>query len=181
MKWIAGIFDKILALAGALVLSQGPVFMQAYTHQLSGHVAELQWQMDAMQRVAAQSGKSLNQFVEKFLTSQDKDFALQGQLMWDTMERWHNYSEGLFALQNATVWTRPFVFIRHFEWNIVQSTYESYDIGLTLNIEGIVYALIGMLIGYLIAVLLRQMLAWAASPFYRKGKINQEQNNTRTG
>lgn len=181
MKWIAGIFDKILALAGALVLSQAPVFMQAYTHQLSGHVAELQWQMDSMHRVAAQSGKSLDLFVQKFLNSTDIDFQLQGQLMRGTIERWQNYSEGLFALQHATVWTRPFVFIRHFEWNIAHSTYESFDIGLTLNIEGIVYALIGMLIGYLVAVLLRRILAWITSPFYRISKIKQEQNNPRTG
>src|ERR1700675_1311335 len=109
MKWIAGIFDKLLALIGALVLSQAPVFMQAYIHQLSGHVAELQWQMDSMQRVAAQSGKTLDQFVQKFLASTDLDFALQGQVMQGIIERWHNYSDGLLALQHATVWTRPFV------------------------------------------------------------------------
>ena len=167
MKFIGNVFDKILALIGALVLSQGPVFMLAYTHVLSGHVAELKWQMDAMQKVAAQSGKSLDQFVQKFVMSQDTDFHLQGQLMQGIIERWNNFSDSLIALQQATVWSRPFQFIRHFDWNIARSTYGSYEIGLTLNLEGIVYALVGFLLGLCVALLLRHIFGLI---FYRTKK-----------
>src|SRR5689334_6399572 len=104
LKWFGTLFERLIGIAGALLLSQMPLFMLQYTHELSGHVAELQTQVTSISRVATQGGKNLDSFVEKFIRSADPDFHAQGMLMKGMVQRWHQLSDGLTALQQAAVW-----------------------------------------------------------------------------
>lgn len=165
IKWLGNIIDRLFAVAGALVFSQAPLFMQYYTQQLSGHVAELKLNVEAMGKIAAQSGKTLDQYVLKFMASTDPDFNLQGKLMQSMVERWTVFNENLYSMQNATVWTRPFLFIRQFDWDIARTTYHTFEVGLTFNLEGIIYAFLGLLFGYLVFMLIRKVFTFIFSPF----------------
>lgn len=53
IKWIGGLIDRIFAVVGALACLQFPLFLQQYQQHLSGHVVELQIQIQAMQRAAS--------------------------------------------------------------------------------------------------------------------------------
>jgi hypothetical protein len=167
LKWIGSFFGKLFALAGALIMSQAPLFIQYYTQQLAGRVAELEWQMQSMREVATLSGKNLDEYVQKFLISTDQDFKLQGQFMAGVINRWHEFTESLHALQHATVWTKPFIFLQKMDWSIAHSTYESYKVGLTLNLEGLMFTLAGLILGYLVFLVVQQILILTASPFKR--------------
>jgi hypothetical protein len=149
------IIDKLGMCGGALLFSQLPLFIQYYTQQLVGRVYELQWQVEAIRQVAIQSGKGLDQYIQKFILSTDPDFVLQGQLMQQMMSRWHYYSEGLLALEHASLWMQPLIFLRYFDWSVARSTYDNYTAGLTLNSEGLVFGGLGMIAGYLLALSLR--------------------------
>lgn len=154
------ILDKICLCIGALLFSQFPLFIQYYTQQLSGRVFELQRQVEATRQVAMQSGKDVDQYIQKFLSSSDLDFVLQGQLMQQLIFRWNYYSEGLFALEHATLWMQPVNFVRYFDWSIARSTYENYSTGFTLNSQGLLFAGAGMIIGYLFSIILKSMIRW---------------------
>lgn len=156
LTWLSSFIGKLFVLAGALVMSQMPLFMQYYTQQLAGRVAELQWQVEGISLMAAQSNKSLNQYVHKFLASDDPDFKQQGEFMQDTIGRCRDFSVSLTTLQQASVWTKPFVFLQNVNWSIVKATYVSYEPGLTLNIEGGIFVMIGMGLGSAVFYLLRQ-------------------------
>jgi Protein of unknown function (DUF2937) len=146
----------LFALLGALLFSQIPFFMQQYTQQLAGHVAELQIQIAAIDKLAGQSGKTLQQYIEKFSSNSDTDFVLQGHFMQKLFDRFNEMSEGLNALQQATPWFHPFVFIKFFQTNIGLSTYASFKPGLSLTLESGLYMLAGLLFGYLFYQLLRK-------------------------
>lgn len=167
MAWIGSIISKVFMVMGALLLSQMPLYMQYYTQQLDGRVSELQWQIEAIGQMATQSGKDLDQYIGKFLTSDDPDFKLQGRFMSETRERWNDFSNNLKALKQSTVWTRPFIFIRNVNLTIAQATLASFQPGLTLNIEGAVYIVVGMVLGSVIFYLLRQLLRILFSPLAR--------------
>lgn len=153
-RWVGGLIDRLFAVASALIFSQIPIFMQHYQQHLSGHVTELQMQVQSMRNAAALTGKSLQQYVIKFLSSEDVDFKNQGNLMNEMIHRYNSLSEGHQALQEASIYSKPIVFLKYFDKNIAQSTWNSFEIGLSFNIEGIIYALIGIGFGLLVYRLL---------------------------
>lgn len=163
IKWLGSLIGKLFIIAGALLMSQMPLFMQYYTQQLAGRVSELQWQKENFEQMAVQSGKSLDQYVQKFLINDDLDFKQQGQFMKATIERWEDFSKSLVELEKASVWAKPFVFLQKLDWNIMLATYDSFEPGLTLNLEGVVFAVAGMFIGSFLFFLIRSLLLWVSS------------------
>lgn len=166
-KWLGGLIDRLFAVGGALTFSQFPLFMQQYQQHLSGHVTELQTQVQAMRNAASLTGKSLHQYVVKFLSSGDVDFKHQGELMNSMIQRHQSLMEGYNALHDASIYSKPFVFIKYFDWDISKSTWESFEIGFSFNIEGIAYALIGIAFGLFIFWTLRKILKGIMSPFLK--------------
>jgi len=169
--WVLKIIDRIFAVIGALLFSQLPLYMLYYTQQLQGHVAELKLQVDAMGHAAAQTGKSLHQYVLKFLSSTDADFNSQGHFMQGMIDRFDSLSTGLQALHNASVWERPYVFFKYFNIEIAKSTWSHYKVGVPLSFEGAIYALFGILAGLALFFLLKRLLSAALSPWMAPAPI----------
>lgn len=140
--------DRIFIVLGALLFAQAPLFMQAYRHQLSGHIAELRWNIESMRHAAMLSGKTLEAFVLKFVQSGDQDFARQGAIMQEMIDRFQQFSAGLSAIDNATLFSRPFAFMWHLNYDVAIATLHGYAIGIPLTFEGIGYGMIGILVSY---------------------------------
>ncbi len=158
LKWFGNLLERLCGIAGALIFSQAPIFMQQYTHELAGHVAELHRQVSAMRQVAVQSGKSLELFIQKFVTSLDPDFRAQGELMEKMVHRWHQLSDGLTSLQHAALWERPYLFIHSLDSGVAHDTYRAFEPGLPLTLEGSLYAFAGLLLGTALFRLIRASL-----------------------
>lgn len=154
-NWIVKLLDRIFAVLGALLFSQIPLFIIYYIQQLQGHVSELQVQVDAIRRLASQNGKSLEHYIQKFLSSSDLDFHGQGLLMQKMVERLEAFSKALFSLQQASIWERPVIFVKNLDWSIFQATLDHYEVGLPITLEGAFYALLGIFIGFLIFYLIK--------------------------
>lgn len=157
LRWIGGLCDRICAVIGAIICAQAPLFMQQYSQQLVGREAELHHQVEAMRQAASISGKTLEQFISKFLASGDIDIARQGELMQNLVDRWQALTKALSALQHSSVFERPFIFLGHLNVDTFKSTFYNYSIGLPLTLEGAVYAIIGIAIGYCIFAGIRQV------------------------
>jgi len=147
-KWIINALDRVFAVIGALVFSQAPMFMQQYQQQLAGHVAELQIQIDKMKAVAMNSGKNLESYIEKFTSNSDLDFMRQGELMQKMTDRYRDFSETLLSLNQSSAFTRPFVFISNMYSDIATSTFKTFNFGLEFSLEGLIYALVGIFLGF---------------------------------
>ena len=149
---------------GALAFSQLPLFMQQYQHHLSGHVAELKTQIQSMINAASLTGKSLQQYVIKFLKSEDLDFRNQGELMTDMIHRYDNLRAGHNALQESSIYAKPMIFIRHLDWDIAQSTWKSFEVGFSFSMDGLAYAVIGIVFGLSLFWLLSKVLKTIIQP-----------------
>lgn len=147
-RWLFTLLDRICVVLGAFLFSQIPLFMQQYRHQLTGHVAELYFQVGLMQQAAQRSGKTLEQYIQKFIQSSDADFIYQGEIMSAMVTRLQALSDGLVAMNHASVLTRPLEFLRHYQGDIVKSTFETFEMGIPFTYEGLVYALAGIVVGY---------------------------------
>jgi hypothetical protein len=154
MKWLFSIFDRLFVVAGALAFSQAPLFMLQYTHQLSGHVVELQYQVNKLEAAAGESGKSLSEYIHKFESNPDPDFARQGKNMQGMVERSQSFNQAYNALNSSSLLGKPFVFVAYINQEVAIATWKAFEYGLAFSAEGLSYAFIGGMIGYSVYALI---------------------------
>lgn len=172
IKVLSSILDRLFVIAGALLGVQIPIFIHQYMQRLAGHVAELNQLLNKLREMAAQSNKTLEQYIAKFMASQDVDFSNQGLFMLDVVKRWDNLNEALYNLMNSSIWQRPFVFVRDLQYDIARSTLHDFQPGISLTVEGVCYMALGAILGFCAY----QLLCWPVRALYntlsrRKGEV----------
>lgn len=176
-NWITGLFDRVFAVACAIICAQSPMFIQQYNQHLSGRVAELKYQVDSMAYAATLGHKSLDQYILRFIESGDIDFIRQGELMHRMTERYESFSIALNRLSEASLISKPFIFVRDFNWEIARSTFSEFQPGVPLTLEGFAYAILGIILGYgifaLISMVTKGCYHRLIHPFRRaKSQVN---------
>ncbi len=141
-----GLLDRMLCVVGAVGFSQAPEFMQQYMQRLGGHLDEARRQLMQFEQAAAQSGLTLQRFIAQTSTNADTAVAKLGGVMTRTVTRVDSLESAQTALQNASIWTRPFVFLRHLDSSIAHGTWSIFKPAVPTTAEGLVYALLGMLV-----------------------------------
>ncbi|ACB74978.1 DUF2937 family protein [Opitutus terrae] len=141
-----GVLDRVLCVIGTLLFSQAPEFMQQYLQRLGGHLDEARRQLAQFQRVADQSGVTLEQLIRQTSANTDAAVAKLGGVMSHAVSRVQELQTAQTAIQNATIWEKPFVFLRHVDTSIASATWEIYRPAVPTTVEGLVYAAIGMLV-----------------------------------
>jgi len=139
-----GILDRIFSVIGAAAFSQIPEFMQQYIQRLGGHVDEAQHHLGLIKKAAKLSGHSLSTYIETFLTDTDPTIVQQGQLIQRTIERARELAEALQAINNTSVFTKPFVFLAKIKYPIAKATLENFQPAVPITMENLIYALIGL-------------------------------------
>lgn len=142
--------DRLFAVGGAFAFCQFPLLMQQYSMMLSGHLAESRRQINMMQHAASLTNKTLQEYIAKFLGQQDLDFVHQGQIMQSMQKRYEELNQAYSSLQQSTVWSKPFVFIKNLDSSVFWDTARDFTPGLTLTLESLIYAVIGLGIGVLV-------------------------------
>jgi len=140
------LFDRILCVAGAVLFSQAPEFMQQYLQRLEGHLDEARRQLAALTRAAAESGLTLDQLVADASRSADPAIARLGAVAGEAATRVAQLQSADTALRRASVWARPFEFMAHLEPEIARGTWAVFRPAVPTTLEGLGYAACGMLV-----------------------------------
>lgn len=148
LRWLYRWLDRLFAVAGAFLFSQFPQFYEQYLQRAMGHLSELQHQIQLMSQAAGLTGKTLEDYIKKFMSSEDLDIAHQGALMQQMSDRATELSQGIVALTQADLFMRPFTFLANVHTDIAQTTLTHFIPGFSFNFEGIVWALLGVFFGY---------------------------------
>ena len=140
------LLDRVLCVLGAAGLSQAPEFFQQYLQRLGGHLDEARRQLAGFEEVARKSGLSFQQYID-LLRSQPADaVANTGARIAEIQTRVESLSAAEAALRGANLWERPFVFLRHADWDIAGRTWEVFKPAMPVTAEGFVYAAAGMVL-----------------------------------
>lgn len=142
--------DRLFAVGGAFLFCQLPLLMQQYSMVLSGHLAESRRQINMMQHAASLTNKTLQEYIAKFLKQQDLDFIHQGEIMQNIQTRYDDLNQAYSAMQHTSLWSKPFVFIKHLDASVFWDTVHDFTPGLSLTVESILYAAVGLGVGVLI-------------------------------
>lgn len=148
LKWPIIFFDRLFSVAGAVTFSQIPEFIQQYSQQLSGHVNELNHQIGLMEKSAVLSNITLEEYIQKFLNFDNEAiFVRQGEIMKQMVVRLQDLSLALTQLKESPLYKKPLIFMAHIQTDIVKDTWDSFQPGIPTTLEGLIYALFGMLAG----------------------------------
>jgi len=139
------LLDRVLCVIGAVAFSQIPEFMQQYLQRLGGHLDEARRQLLHFQEVAAQSGLSLDRLIGQTTANADPAVAKLSAVMQEAITRVDTLAAAQAAIHDASLWSRPFVFLRHADLGIVRATWTIFKPAVPTTVEGLVYALFGML------------------------------------
>ena len=142
---VEGLLDRGLCLVGAVLFSQIPEFIQQYLQRLGGHLDEARRQLAQLQETATQSGLSLEQLTARTASSPDRAVAQLGSVLRRVAERVQELATAEAAIRNASLWSRPFVFGRYVDPSIARSTWAVFKPAVPTTVEGLLYALLGML------------------------------------
>ena len=140
-----GLLDRTLCVVGTVLFSQIPEFMQQYLQRLGGHLDEARRQLEQFQNTAGQSGLTLEQFITQTGANGDSAVAKLGGVMTTTLARVDSLTAAQTAIQHASLWARPFVFLRNIDADIARATWSIFKPAVPTTVEGVVYALCGML------------------------------------
>lgn len=145
---ISGIIDRIFGLIGALIMSQFPQFFGQYMQRLGGHLQEAQLTLDRYIKAARSLGLSLQEYIHQHLVSQERIYTSSGEVIAELVERYESLKRSYQILENATPLNRWFLFVRQGDFTIAQQTWQEFTPGVPTTLEGIIYALGGLLLGW---------------------------------
>lgn len=148
-------FEKVGAILGAFTFLQFPQFYLQYVHELYGHISELKYQVNLFEQAAHFSGKTLTEWIIKFTQNEDYDIVLQGKLLQDMVERLKFLQQSATTLETSSFLGKPFEFIRWADQTIAYETWQNFEWGLSFSLEGMEYAGIGLILGYIVFKVLR--------------------------
>jgi hypothetical protein len=146
-RFIQKILERIVISLCVILCLQLPFFITQYSHQLRGHIDELKWQVEQMEKSAALSGKTLDEYIAKFRNNSDHDFASQGMMMRTVIHRLEKMFQAWMHVKNSSSFTRPFVFFRYVEWDIFSATFSEFKTGISFTLESMVFGLLGIFLG----------------------------------
>jgi len=141
-----GLIDRVLCVLGTVAFSQLPEFMQQYLQRLGGHLDEARRQLAQFRRVAEQSNLSLDRFIAQTSANPDAAVAKLGGVMTEAVARVDELQTAQTALQSASLWERPFVFLRNVDTEIARATWSMFKPAVPTTVEGLIYAAIGMIV-----------------------------------
>jgi hypothetical protein len=141
-----GVLDRVLCVLGTVAFSQVPEFMQQYLQRLGGHLDEARRQLDQFRQVAEQSGLTLDRLIDQTQTNPDAAVAKLSTVMTRAVSRVEELETAQLAIQNASLWERPFVFARNMDSEIARATGDIFKPAVPTTVEGLVYAIVGMLV-----------------------------------
>jgi len=138
--------DRVLCVAGAVAFSQVPEFIQQYVQRLGGHLDEARRQLEQFQATAAKSGLTLDQLIHATSATADPAVARLGTVIRASQARVEALAADEQAIRAAHLFDRPLVFLHHADPEIVRATWSIFRPAVPTTAEGLVYALVGMVI-----------------------------------
>ncbi len=170
VKFLDGIADRIVTVLGAVSLSQFPQFYGQYMQRLGGHLDEARRALEQYIQAARNLNMSLEEYITEHLESGSDVFVSTGEVIRDLVNRVETLEQSYSALQDATIYNRWFVFMREVDWSIAAGTWENFVPGVPTTVEGLTYAVAGLLIGWGLYLLFKTAVTFPAKAINARRK-----------
>lgn len=141
MRWIGGILDRLILLAAVVAAACIPSFIAQYRQRLGGRLDQVLADLAPFQAIANRNfGGDLGALIRHHLASQDATFHAEGaavQGMLDSAARLRSAAQAL----NTDLVHQCLYLARHADPQLLGATWNIYQPGFTLTVQGVVFAL----------------------------------------
>ncbi len=142
--------ERCLCVAVALIFLQIPVYIDQYVEVLAQAREEARPVYEETQRRAFQENFSPEAYLNAIAdTTANADSV---QLLRNSLEHYQDYDQSIKRINGAEPWKRPYVFYTESKRSIRQAM--DFKPGVNLDVESLVYGLIGVLLCSLLLFLL---------------------------
>lgn len=169
LQFIDGLADRLSAALGALALSQFPQFYGQYMQRLGGHLDEARLMLVQYEKAASLLSLSLDQYIKEHLEAQSEVFVSTGEVILSLVERYESLEKAYQALREASIYNRWVVFLQEVDWQVAAKTWENFVPGMPTTLEGLIYGLSGLLLGWAFYSALKAVPAFFTRS-YRRGR-----------
>ena len=167
LNFFFSLLDRILGVLFALLFTQIPALISQYQNLLNGAILEARRTTTALGEISNRTGKTIKEFIQNHLDHSDGSIVALAKNMKLALERLMNYQEAQKNLEMASVWERPFYFVKHIDIPLFKEM--NFQTTIHLSWETPIYALLGILTWYFISLLL-QKVYWDFCSFRQKHK-----------
>lgn len=147
----------IVALGGVL-FSQAPEFAQQYRQRLGGAIDELTTIIQTFDEQANHEGLDRRAALNTYAVSSERFLRSQGDAMRRKFERYEALSDQLLDLVTAPAILRPLVVVEHIDPPTFSNASRNFVPAVPVSVAGMVWAMIGMAAGGLVAILVNGLL-----------------------
>lgn len=152
---LGNLTDRIICVVAAVVLLQAPIYMNQYQNVLAGAQQEAALSFNSLAQIAADFDQTLREYLDELLANDNPKVVANAEEDDEKIKRYESYTASLEAFQQANVFSRPFVFLGHYEQRLANAV--EFQPGLPITMEGFVYALLGIVIAMLLIGLLKRL------------------------
>jgi hypothetical protein len=146
-RFVDRLLDRVMAIVGAIGFSQAPGFIDNYLQRLGGHVAEAQRNVATWQTIADKSAHGdLHALIALYRVSDKTEVLEAGRKCTADVLRLEDLVSALDAIVAAPPWSRAVAFLRHLDADIARATAAQFVPTIPLNVEGLCYAIAGLML-----------------------------------
>ncbi len=148
IRMIDSMLDRVAAVLGVFIFVQFPQFFSQYIQRLGGHLDEARRIVDLYIKAANSLNLTFEEYINIHLAANNPVFVSSGEQISQIAERFYALEKSLFKLLEATPLTRLWTFLREADWEIAAQTWRFFTPGIPTTMEGLVYAIIGLFLGW---------------------------------
>jgi predicted PurR-regulated permease PerM len=148
----------LIVASGGVLFSQAPEFAQQYRQRLGGAIDELTTIIQTFDEQANHAGFDRRAALNVYASSSEPFLHSQGEAMNRAFERYEALTDQLQDLAASPSILRPLVVLEHIDPAIFQNAWKNLVPAAPISFAGLVWTLVGMFMGSLIAILLSALL-----------------------
>ena len=169
-----------VCLAVALCLSQLSNFMQHYTQNLAGRLAEAERDVAAIIDRADQADLPLYAYLNQFRQADNPVFVREGAALQAKIDRAASLSDSLARLRSAGPLEKPYRFAADIDRDIAADTWRHYEPAVPVDAASLAYASAGAVLGLMAYGLLIGVLGWPVRAVRRRAAAIPPRRRVRT-
>jgi hypothetical protein len=142
MRLIREILDRLILLGAIVLASCIPSFIAQYRQRLGGRLDQVHADLAPFQTIADRNfGGNLAMLIDHHMASPDPTFHQEGVAIQAMVAAVARLTDALQAL-NTDLIHQCLYLLTHADYDLLRSTWNVYQPGFTLNLEGAVFAVV---------------------------------------
>lgn len=145
LKVIDGLADKMAAVAGAVAGCQFPQYLAQYVQCLGGKILLAKENVEHYTQIASKNSLTLDQYVSHLHNVPDSVTSNTSTEIANQIHQLSYLQNSLDSIVHSNAFTKLPNFLAHLDWSVAHQAMENYTPGIPTTMEGLGYAMIGML------------------------------------